>query len=232
MLLSEISKGGDIELDVKCNGKVMNFHSNIVEIHSNSILINALKVNDQTVGFSNKCSINFYYKTDGKLFLWENVEVKLVKYRDIVYHKIDLFGDGKPYNRRESFRMYIGEDMPLYVNTASGPIAVQVLVKDISETGVAIITKEEFDVERTVRLKLKDSHNTLSLSAVIVRKEFLEHLNAFLYGCKFIEKNSNLGKYIARKQGEQLRKKVSNFSSPPTRDLNNQFKHTHKNNSK
>lgn len=233
MLLDEVSIGGDIELEVKCNGKFMNFQSNVVEKHSNSILINTIKVNDQMVGFSDICQINFLYKIDGQLYLWENVDVKLVKYKDIIYHKIDFAGDGKPYNRRESFRMYIGEDMPLYVNTSSGPVAIQVLVKDISETGVAVITKEEFDVERTVRLKLKDYNNTLSLSAVIVRKEFLDHLNSFLYGCKFIEKNSRLSKYIAKKQGEQLRKKLSNFSSPPTRATNNrQNKHTLINNSK
>lgn len=208
MQIDEISKGGSVEVEVKFNGKTMNFRSDIVLVKNNSVLITSIKVNDQTIGFSEKYQINFLYKTEGKLFIWENVEVKLVKYDGGVYHKIDLFGEGKPYNRRDAYRLYIGEDMPLYVNTASGPTALSVLVKDISETGVGFITKDDIDIDRTIRLKLKDNNSIISLSGVIVRKEFLDHLGSFLYGCKFIEKNNKLGKYIALRQAEQLKMKT------------------------
>lgn len=209
MHIDEISPGGAIEVEVKCNGKTMNFRSDIILIKNHSILITSIKVNDQTIGFSEKYQINFLYKTDGRLYIWENVAVKLVRYDGGIYHKIDLFGDGKPYNRRDAYRLYIGEDMPLYVNTASGPTALSVLVKDISETGVGFISKEDIDIDRTIRLKLKDNSSMISLSGVVVRKEFLSNLGAFLYGCKFNEKNSKLGKFIALKQAEQLRMKSS-----------------------
>jgi hypothetical protein len=112
--------------------------------------------------------------------------------------------------------MYIGEDMPIYINTATGPLAINVLVKDLSETGVGFITKEDLDIDRTIRLRIKDNNYIISLSGIIVRKEYLTHLDSFLYGCKFNEKNNKLGNYIARKQGEALRKKVNTYSSPPT----------------
>lgn len=213
MQIDDMSKGSYIELEVKCNGKTMSFRSEIAFIRNNSLLVNTIKVHDQTVGFSDNCIINLLYNSEGKLYLWENIVVRLVKYEGVVYHKLDLFGEGKPYNRRDSFRMYIGEDMSIYVNTAAGPTALTVLVKDISETGFAFITPEDIDVERTVRLRLKDNHQLLNLSAVIVRKEFLTNLNSHLYGCRFNEKNAHLGKYIAKKQGEQLRKKTK-LSSP------------------
>lgn len=215
MQIDDLSIGGNVELEVKCNGRTMSFRSDIVVTKNHSVLINTIKVNDQTVGFSDKCQINFLYKEEGKVFIWENIDVKLVKYDGNIYHKIDIFGEGKPHNRRDSYRMYIGEDMPLYVNTASGPTALSVLVKDISETGVAFITKEEIDIDRTIRLKLKDNNAIISLSGVIIRKEFLPNLDSYLYGCKFNEKNNKLGKYIAKRQGELLRKKTSNYSSPP-----------------
>ncbi|MDF2941971.1 MAG: hypothetical protein K0S01_829 [Herbinix sp.] len=214
MQVDELSIGGAMEVEVKCNGKSMNFNSEIILIKNNSVLITSIKVNEQTIGFSEKYQINFMYKLEGKLYIWENVSVKLVKYDGAIYHKIDLYGEGVPYNRRDAFRMYIGEDMPLYVNTASGPAALSVLVKDISETGVGFITKEDIDVDRIIRLKLKDNNISINLSGVIVRKEFLSNLGAYLYGCKFNEKNNSLGKYIAKKQGEQLRKKTNIYSSP------------------
>lgn len=220
MHIDDIEKGGSMELEVKCNGKTINFRSEVVHLINNSVLISSIKVNEQTVGFSEKFQVNFLYKFDGRLYLWENVIVKLVKYDGEIYHKIDIYGEGKPYNRRDSFRMYIGEDMPVYVNSANGPSALSVLVKDISETGVSFITKEDIDIDRTIRLKLKDNNSIISLSGIIVRKEYLGNLGSFLYGCKFNEKNSKLGKYIAKKQGEQLRKKTESSSAPTIRNRN------------
>lgn len=207
MQVDSIEKGGLMEVEVRCNGKTVNFKSEVAHTVNSSILIAPIKVNEQTVGFSDSCKINFLYIYEGKLYLWENADVKLVKYDGAIYHKIEIYGDGKPFNRRDSYRMYIGEDMPVFVNTASGPTAISVLVKDISETGVGFITKDDIDVERTIRLKIKDNNSILNLSGIIVRKEYLSNLGSFLYGCRFNEKNDNLSKYIARKQGEALRKK-------------------------
>ena len=207
MLIDSIVKGGLMEVEVRCNGKTVTFKSEVAYIVNNSILIAPIKVNEQTVGFSESCQINFLYVSEGKLYLWERVNVKLVKYDGIIYHKIDIYGEGKPFNRRDSYRMYIGEDMPVYVNTASGPAALSVLIKDLSETGVGFIAKEEIDIERTIRLKIKDNNQILYLSGIIVRKEFLDNLGSYLYGCRFNEKNDKLSKYIAKKQGEALRKK-------------------------
>ncbi|HKL79827.1 MAG TPA: PilZ domain-containing protein [Mobilitalea sp.] len=92
------------------------------------------------------------------------------------------------------------------------------MVKDISETGVGFIAKDEIDIDRTIRLKIKDNTNLINLSGVVVRKEFLENLNSYLYGCRFNEKNDKLGKFIAKKQGEQMRKKVTSYSSPHAKE--------------
>ncbi len=101
----------------------------------------------------------------------------------------------------------MGEEMPIYLNTAEGPKAVSVRIKDISETGIGFITREEIDVERTFRLKIKDLKGVINLNGVIVRREYLEALASFLYGGKFHEKSEQLSRFIARKQSEALRKK-------------------------
>ena len=214
MLIDDIPVGSGIELDVRYIGRTMSFLSQVVLIINNSILISPITVNEQTVGF-NDCRVNLIVKIEHKVYIWFNASVKLVKYDGIIYHKIDIVGEGKAYNRREAYRMYIGEDMTIYINTTSGPSALSVLVKDLSETGVGFISKEDLDIDRTIRLKLKDNNLIISLSGIIVRKEFLANLGSFLYGCKFNEKNNKLGNYIARKQGEELRKKVNSYSSPP-----------------
>jgi len=212
--IEEIPLGANIEIEVRFCGRSMSFNSEVVSLHNDSIFINPITVNERTIGFNDKCRINLIVKTDGKVFLWENVDVKLIRFDGNIYHKITMQGDGKPYNRREAYRMYIGEDMPIYINTASGPYLINVLVKDISETGVGFITKEDLDIDRMIRLKVKDFNNIIPLTGVIVRKEYLSHLDSYLYGCKFNEKSDKLGKFIARKQGELLRKRLNTYSSP------------------
>jgi len=214
LLIDEIPVGASIEIEVRFCGRSMSFNSEVQFKRENSIFINPITVNERTVGFNDKCRINLIVKANGKVFLWENVEVRLIRYDGNIYHRITLQGDGKPYNRREAYRMYIGEDMPIYINTPEGPNLINVLVKDISETGVGFITKEELDVERIIRLRLKDFNNVIYITGSIVRKEYLPHLDSYLYGCKFTEKNNHLGKFIARKQGEQLRKKLNHYKSP------------------
>lgn len=212
MMINEMVKGAAIELEVKFKGKVINFQSKIAIIADYTILVNSIKINNKTIGFNDTCSINFLYKNNKQLYIWENVKATLVRYNNEIYHKIDLFGEGKPYNRRVAYRLFLGEDMTIYINTAEGSASLQVLVKDISETGIGFITKEELDISRTFRLKFKESNTIITLSGIIVRKEKLEQLDSYLYGCKFIENNNLLSKFIARKQGEQLKGKSPLYS--------------------
>jgi len=229
--ISEIQIGAKIEVEVKYNGRNVSFRSQVVFIQDSSVIVNAITVDEQTLGFSENCQINFLYIVDGKVFAWENVSVKLIKYEGKLYHLIVLSGEGIPYNRRNSYRMYIGEDMPLYINTPNGSSAINVLVKDISENGVAFITKDDLSINRTFRLKLKDSNNRfITLSGIIIRKEYLEHLQSYLYGCRFNENNSTLGRYIAQRQIELLRKKSSSpmLSQNRTRHTLRQKPNRHK----
>lgn len=231
MQISEIQIGAKIEVEVKYNGRNVSFRSQVVFIQDSSVIVNAITVDEQTLGFSENCQINFLYIVDGKVFAWENVTVKLIKYEGKLYHLIVLSGEGIPYNRRNSYRMYIGEDMPLYINTPNGSSAINVLVKDISENGVAFITKDDLSINRTFRLKLKDSNNRfITLSGIIIRKEYLEHLQSYLYGCRFNENNSTLGRYIAQRQIELLRKKSNSpmLSQNRTRHTLRQKPNRHK----
>lgn len=216
MRIEEIVKGGIIEVEVKCDGQTVHFNSEVVEIIPNSLLVKAIKVKEQSIGFSDHCRINLLYLQDEKLNLWENAAIKLVKYNNEVYHMIEVTGEGKPYNRRSSFRIYIGEDMQLIVYSANGPTAISVLIKDISETGIAFLTKEELGLSQTIRLKIMDNDSAIHLAGSIIRKEFIDSLGKFLYGCKLSEKNTKLAKYISKKQNDLLRKKSSNTPEPLT----------------
>lgn len=200
MEATQIQKGDKVELEVKYQNQTFQFPSEVEFIIDNSILITKIVKEDQTIGFTGPSVINFISHHENKLYIWENVPVKLVRYDGVIYHKVDLNGPGKGYNRRQSFRVYIGDRMNVMVNTAKGAAAYDVLVKDISETGFGVISNQEFDVNRTIRLNLKDGDNTIPLRGVIVRKEFIEHLNANVYGCRLTQREKRLSSYLMKRQ--------------------------------
>ena len=207
MNIDKMLQGNSIEFKVVFNGKTMNFKSRISIIIDQSIFIPGIIINHKIVCFSDKCSIDLFYKKGDKLYLWENVKANLITYKGKVYHKLDLNGEGKLHNRREAYRMYLGEDMQIYIDTSSACISSMVLVKDVSEAGVAFITKQDLNIGQSFHLKIKDNNTFILLSGDVVRKEVIENLNKTLYGCKFHEKDHKLAKYIARRQREQLKKK-------------------------
>jgi len=211
--ISEITVGGSVEIEVIMANKTINFKSKVAFIKNNTIFIESIKFNDRTVGFSDKFKLNFLYKKDEKLYKWEYASVKLIKYNGGIYHKVNIIGEGMPYNRRDYFRLYIGEEMPIFINSANGATALTVLVKDISESGVDFISKEDIDVNRTIRLKLKNNNTIINLNGIIVRREYNANLQSFVYGCKFYEKSNDLGKYIAKRQSEMIRKRLSSPAS-------------------
>jgi hypothetical protein len=201
-----------MELEVKYSGNTINFKKEIVSVNGNTVMVSAFTINDQTLGFSEKCTINFYYQMEDKLFIWENVTVKLIKYNNKPYHRIELSGEGELFHHRGAYRLYIGEEMPMSINTPTGISTLTVLVKDISETGVGFVTEEEIDLSLVVHFKIQDGISNISLYGFVIRKEFQENIHSYIYGCKLHDINMQLSKYIAKRQNELLRMK----NNPPS----------------
>ena len=104
--------------------------------------------------------------------------------------------------------------MTITVFQSSGPQPFSVLVRDISETGFGFVSKEEYEVGRTIRLAISlTDRKTLVLSATIVRRDYNEEKNTYNYGCKFVEPNSYLSSYLMAKQRERQQGKTSAYSA-------------------
>lgn len=206
MLVFDFTEETHLELEVKCSGKSLNFHSAVALVKEDFILIKKIMVDGRTIGFSNKCSINLLVNEDDILYAWKDVKVTLVRYDGSVYHKIENPKSVKePHNRRGSYRVFIGEDMHVFLNAANGQEALTVLVKDLSESGIGFITKEELDIGRIVRIKFRKDRPIINLSATLVRKESNENLGNYTYGGLFLQRSPELSRYIAKRQREYLK---------------------------
>lgn len=204
MLATELQLKHPVEIEVTINGKVTSLLSSIEQIINNMVLLKPMLINGKLVGFPPEYHISFIYMEGAVVFCWKNVSIKAVKYQNKIYHCATLTTKAEIWNRRNAFRIYIGETMTLTSFGENGPTTHEVFVKDISETGMAFITSEPFFVNHTVRLKLKIfSGQYIHLGAQIVRTQPTDKENETLYGCRLVEKSPLLSKYLMKLQKDQ-----------------------------
>ena len=214
MTILDLDEQHPVTLVVTVGLKSKDLATNIVEVHADHVLLKPILVDGRTVGFGDTCTIDFLYLQDQVVYAWHSVSLPLVKIKGSTYYRVALVGEARPYNRRGSFRVYIGETMNITVFQSSGPQPFNVLVRDISETGFGFVSKEEYEISRTIRLSIPlTDRKTLVLSATIVRRDFNEEKGTYNYGCKFVEPNSYLSSYLMTKQREHQQGKMNAYSA-------------------
>lgn len=214
MTILDLDEGHQVTLCITLGIKSRDLSTTIAEIHSDYVLLHPILIDGRTVGFGNTCTIDFLYVQDQVVYAWHGVDLPLVKTKKGTFYKVVLENEAKPYNRRASFRVYIGETMAITIFQSSGPQSFNVLIRDISETGFGFVSKEEYDIGRTLRLSIPlTERKTLVLSSTIVRREFIEEKGSYSYGCKFIEPNAYLSNYLMAKQRERQQERTHAYSA-------------------
>lgn len=102
--IESIELGHPVEIEITMNGKQLTLQSNIEEKLENSVLLTPIKSNGKIVGFPKEAVVNLYYIESGRVYRWNHIQVKTVKYNNQVYHSIDLSTPAEVLNRRGAFR--------------------------------------------------------------------------------------------------------------------------------
>lgn len=209
MTAAEVQLTHPVELEILMNGKKTTLLTSVEQMVDHTALLTPIHLNGKVVGFPPDCTVNLLYIEEGHVYCWKNIKVKAVRYEKKIYHSAELVADAELLNRRGAYRVYIGENMLLTAFTANGPKTYNILLKDISESGMAFFSKEEFDVGRTVRLHLAiKKGQELQLSSQIIRIQDFEERQDKLYGCKFLERNNRLIGYLMHLQQERQKQKL------------------------
>ena len=203
--------------DMQPNGKIsimvdkLSFDSSISIIREDYILIDLIEVNEKIVNFPENIRADLiYFDENEKLFSWENVQIVPVKFKDgRKYHKINMpTEEGKKYNRRRHFRMYIGRNMRVDLKKASNSVSIMPLIKDISASGFCFIYNEPLEVGQRVVLYFDNNDNkVMSFSGKIVRIHYNENIDSNMYGCSLSDPSGVLGKAINIMQQKQINEK-------------------------
>lgn len=205
MLLSQLVENSKLIIDIKINNENLEFKSVVVAKISDYVLIESIRIKGKVVNFEtdNVLIDMLLIRNDKAPIIWKRVLLKNITYKSKTYYKVISTGNGFEINRRTAFRMYIGINGVVQVGVNSP--AVDVIVKDVSETGFSFVSKENIDksLKSTVRLVFADNNKTFCLSGILIRQEEINEIK-YVYGCMLNIKNQILNQYINQKQREML----------------------------
>ena len=109
--------------------------------------------------------------------------------------------DATMENRREAYRVFIGEIVTVSITNQNGKKKnVEGILKDLSLTGMGVISKLEFEKGTMMQIIFNFEGVNFLLAGEIIRKEKIQRFRAFNYGVKFTSPNYGINRILMIKQ--------------------------------
>ncbi len=226
MKLKELKLGKSIEITVIREDYKLRLVSKIEDAQEDHISVTLIEGNGRRFVFKDTDQIEFIYKDNNRLFRFKNMSGVLEELDGTYVHSFYGPNEGESYNRRDAYRVYIGEES-VFSWAADGHQSVlhdfkenmheaegeklkkdcPCIIKDISENGACIYTNEMLEESDSVSFELMTSLGKIRCIGKVVRAT-TEHKGIYrnVYGIKFTEVSSIITKYIFAVQRLQLKK--------------------------
>lgn len=217
MQIDDLTPGLSISFIIHLNNEELQFESRILEVysHRHTLLAEGVFADNKIIAFRGKGLVVDLIVTfpDDKPQLFKNVTTTVVKRSDgTLCYTIHSIAGGKTYNRRQSYRCYVGIETA--IQCGRNRAAHDAIIKDISYSGFSVVIKENLQLEnnQTIHVVLndymEDTAETFNfhLYGLIARMQELEN-GLFLYGCRLNNPVQGLEQYIIKKERAVLRKR-------------------------
>lgn len=217
MQIDDLTAGLSLSFLINLNTEQLQFESKILEVYPrrHTLLAEGVFADDKIIAFRGKGLIVDLLVTlpDDKPQLFKNVSTNVVKRADgTLCYTVYTIAGSKTYNRRQSYRCYVGIETALQCGLNRA--AHNVIIKDISYNGFAVVSKEalQLEVNQTVHAVLNDYMEETAetfnfhLYGLVARIQELEN-GLFLYGCRLNHPVPGLEQYIVKKERAVLRKR-------------------------
>ena len=200
MNLSELITGNMVTLQVPLSDSFHEFNTRVVGKKDGVLILSCVRVGNKILRMPLE-EINIYCQLLNKLYIWRGVKVDTLPLGTRVFYRVSETNiESEPYNRRGAYRLPIDETLLLGVYKNGILEEQSVLVKDISESGFAFITNNQFKTGDRVRLSYRPEDETFDMNAYIIRSMYNSDTGKYSYGCKMPEFDELLGGFIMKEQ--------------------------------
>lgn len=228
MLLKEIKPGSSIDILIHREGYDYRLVSKIEEVKESKIFISLIAARNRVFIFKPSDKVEFIYKQDDRMFIWKHVKGSVSTLDGEKVHCLTAPLIGESYNRRSSYRVYVGremnftsfipkegvekmerlpEDVPIELDPRFDTKKFSGFVKNISESGIGLFSNEILNEGSEFSFTYMTKYGGMPCVAMVRRiTEEKEGVYQRFYGCVLEKKDKRLGKYLFEVQREKLKR--------------------------
>lgn len=219
MLLTEMKLGKSLEIFVFRGEYKFRLVSKIEDVVKGRVSVTLIASKNRVFQFYDTDKIFFVYRDENRLWKWNNVMPGMTEIDGYKLHCFYTDKEGESFNRRNSYRVFIGEDIKLFYpkededNNIGDDSETEMLVcdgflKDLSENGAGIFSDERFSLKDILSFTVYTDLGALQCKAEVVRISQENHgIYRRYYGCCFVKSDQNLTKFLFSKQRQLLHSK-------------------------
>lgn len=216
MLIKEMVLGRKLEVLVDREGYNYRLVSKIEGTTEFTVAVSAIVAKGRMFHFEEGDDVTIVYRGEERMWKWEHVKPGLARLDGETVHTFSSREKGQVYNRRDSFRVPIGESLLMYrvfsKKNEEGEVQERLkpfegLLADLSCSGAGLYTDEEMEVDAVMGFDMPTHMGIMICRGKIVRKtDVYDKPFRNFYGCEFIKVRKELERYLFERQRLMLQK--------------------------
>lgn len=215
-MIKEMVLGRKLEVLVDREGYHYRLVSKIEGTTDYTVAVSAIVAKGRMFHFEEGDDVTIVYRGEERMWKWEHVKPGLARLEGETVHTFSSREQGQVYNRRDSFRVPIGESLLMYrvfakKNEEGETVEItrpfEGLLADLSVSGAGIFTDEEMDVDAMMGFDMPTHMGIMSCRGKIVRRaDVYDKPFRNFYGCEFTKVRKELERYLFERQRLMLQK--------------------------
>lgn len=224
MQIKEMILGRKLEVLVDREGYNYRLVSKIEGTTDGAVAVSAIVARGRMFHFEETDDVTIVYHSGERMWKWDHVKAGVARLDGETVHTFSSKEQGQVYNRRESFRVPIGESLLMYrvqiEKTEEGEevekiIPFEGLLSDLSGNGAGFFTNTELEVDALIGFDMPTHLGIMSCRGKIVRRaDVLDKPFRNFYGCEFTKVRNELERYLFERQRLMLQKQRGGENTP------------------
>ncbi|MDD6035196.1 MAG: PilZ domain-containing protein [Lachnospiraceae bacterium] len=216
MQIREMQIGKMLEILVDREGYHYRFVSKVEGTAEKAVAVSLIAAQGRAFHFEETDDISIIYRGGERMWKWEHVRAGMARLDGSAVHTFSSKEEGKIYNRRDAFRVPIGESLLMrriiQEEDETGELvetekSFKAVLSDLSVSGAGLYANEDMDVGTIIEFDMPTSMGILNCRGEIVRKtDVYDKPFQKFFGCDFTMTKKELERYLFERQRLMLQK--------------------------
>ena len=216
MQIREMELGKKLEILLDREGYHYRFVSKVEGTAEGAVAVTLIAAKGRMFHFSETDDVSIVYRSGERMWRWDHVKTGVARLEGSAVHTFASKEQGHIYNRRESFRVPIGESLLMHRIVSKQEEGEQItetevpfdaLLADLSVNGAGLYSDCQMEIGATIVFEMPTNLGVLTCRGEIVRKtDVYDKPFQHFYGCDFTVVRKELERYLFERQRLMLQR--------------------------